>query len=129
MSVNYTFRRLNAADIFLMCKILGKIGVDEILKQLNDEKIKALFSGAKKRDTETDFISLGLYVAEKISNVLFANLAQCEAEIYQMLSQTSDLTVEQVKTMDAADFIGMVIAFIRKDEFRDFLSVASKSLK
>jgi hypothetical protein len=46
-----------------------------------------------------------------------------------MLSNTSNLTVNQVKELDFATFAEMVIDFIKKEEFKDFFRVASKLFK
>ena len=65
----------------------------------------------------------------EVADVIFNNIPKCENEIFQMLSQTSDLTVEQVKKLPFADFTEMVIDFIKKEEFRDFIKVVSKLFK
>jgi hypothetical protein len=43
-----------------------------------------------------------------------------------MLSQTSNLSVKQVETLDFPTFTEMVIDFVKKPEFRDFIKVVSK---
>ena len=65
----------------------------------------------------------------EIANVILGNLPKCEKEIFQMLSQTSNLTEKQVRALDMVTFFEMVIDFIKKDEFRDFIKVVSKLFK
>lgn len=122
----YTFRRLNSTDLFLMFKIIGKIGINEFTACFDGEAINRMLKMAKgKTDKETTSI-VGLSVILDIAGVICANLPKCEAEIYQMLSNTSDIPVEELKEMDMVAFAEMVIDFVKKDEFKDFIKVASK---
>lgn len=125
----YTFRKLNATDVFLMCKIIGKIGVNEFLGFFTEEENMAKLMECMKGDSKEGMMEFGFSIARDLANILLVNLPACENEFYQMLSQTSNLTTEQVKTLEMGDFIKMVIDFIRKEEFRDFLSVVVKSFK
>ena len=64
-----------------------------------------------------------------MADVIFKNLPKCEDDIIQMLSNTSNLTVAQVKKLSLAEFTEMVIDFIKKEEFKDFIKVVSKLFK
>ena len=120
----YTFRRLAATDVFLMSKIIGKIGVNEFAACFDRSDFMELVKkSAKKGDTLT---KVGLTVALEIANVIFSHLPKCEDDIYQMLSNTTGMTVNEVKALDFIVFTEMVIDFIKKEEFRDFLKVVSK---
>ncbi len=126
----YTFRKLNSTDMFLMFKIIGKIGVSEFTACFDKDTVKQMissFSNGKSNENATTMV--GIAVILEVANVIIGNLPKCEAEIYQMLANTSDLTVKQVKELDFATFTGMVIDFVRKDEFKDFIKVVSKLFK
>ena len=130
----YSFRLLGAPDIFLMSKIISKIGIREFKACFESEGIKSLIQNMmmeeKANGEDTNFISIGASVALEIASVILANLPNCENEIYQMLAQTSNLTVEEIKAPgNAAMFLEMVIDFIKKEEFRDFIKVVSKLFK
>ena len=133
----YKFRTLGGEDIFLMFKIIGKIGVKEFNAVFENDGIKGLvirLMGEKmaNADEGEDAPSVSVtYISAilEVADVLFNNIAKCEKEVFQMLSQTSDLSVEQVKKLPLADFTEMVIDFIKKDEFRDFIKVVSKLFK
>lgn len=129
----YTFRLLGAPDIFLMSKIIGKIGINEFKAIFETDGIKNLIMNTmidKQENDESgdsDFISVGAGVFLDIANVILGNLPKCEAEIYQILAQTSNLTVEEIKAPgNAVMFLEMVIDFIKKEEFRDFIKVVSR---
>lgn len=130
----YTFRLLGAPDIFLMAKIISKIGINEFKACFETDGIKNLIQNAaldaKEKDGNSDIISIGAGVFLEIANVILCNLPKCEAEIYQILAQTSNLTIDEIKAPgNAAMFLEMVIDFIKKEEFRDFIKVVSRLFK
>ena len=132
----YKFRLLGAPDIFLMSKIIGKIGVNEFKACFEADGIKDLVANMfvdQKKDgenAEPSIVSVGASVFLEMANTICSNLPKCETEIYQLLSQTSNLTVDEIKAPgNAVMFFEMVIDFIKKDEFKDFIKVVSKFLK
>ena len=130
----YTFRLLGAPDIFLMSKIISKIGINEFKACFESDGIKNLIQNAtmekKEEGEETNLVSIGAGVFLEIANVILGNLPKCESEIYQMLSQTSNLTVKEITAPgNATMFLEMVIDFIQKEEFRDFIKVVSRLFK
>ena len=121
----YTFRKLNSTDTFLMFKIIGKIGINEFTECLGDDMVKQIF---KRSENDENAGGLGgIAFILQLANVVIGNIPKCENEIYQMLSNTSNLTVEQVKGLDFTTFAEMVIDFIKKEEFKDFIKVVSRS--
>lgn len=124
ITVKYEFRKLASPDMFLMFKILGKIGVNEFADTFGKENIQKLLGGGAGA---VNFVqSVGIAVAFEMVNVILNNLPKCEHEIYQLLSNTSNLSVDEVKDLDMVTFTEMVIDFIKKPEFKDFTRVASK---
>ena len=130
----YTFRLLGAPDIFLMAKIIKKIGIKEFKACFESDGIKSLIQsaimGEKERGEDSNIISVGVGVALEIADVIIGNMSKCEDDIYQILSQTSNLTVDEIKAPgNATMFLEMVIDFIKKEEFRDFIKVVSRLFK
>ncbi len=125
----YTFRKLNSTDTFLMFKIIGKIGINEFTACFDRDAVKHMITSITGDDAGNANTLVGISVMLEIANVVVGNLPKCEAEIYQLLSNTSNLTVDEVKGLDFATFTGMVIDFIKKEEFRDFIGVVSRSFK
>ena len=118
----YTFRKLNGTDMFLMFKIFGKIGINELTQSINADFVKNITKNK-------DYMAAGVSIVLEMANVIITNLPKCEAEIYEMLSKTSNLSVEQVRELDFATFTEMVIDFIKKEEFKDFFKVVLRSFK
>lgn len=126
----YTFRKLEATDVFLMFKILGKIGINEFAECFGKESVQKMFGSLTGENGVTNFTqTMGIAVTLEVVNVVIGNLPKCEQEIFQMLSNTSNLTIDQVKKLDFPTFTGMVIDFVKKDEFKDFIKVVSTLFK
>lgn len=139
----YTFRTLGGGDVFLMFRIIGKIGVKEFNACFEHDGIKHLVAammgeklakakeneGEGEEEEETSYSVTYVTVILEVADVIFRNLPKCEDEIFQMLSQTSNLSVAQVKKLNLAQFTEMVIDFIKKEEFKDFIKVVSKLFK
>lgn len=126
----YTFRKLEATDVFPMFKILGKIGINEFADSFGKESVQKMLVSVTNEDGMKNFTTtMGIAVTLEVVNVILGNLPKCEQEIFQMLASTSNLKVEQVKKLDFATFTEMVIDFVKKEEFKDFIKVVSKLFK
>lgn len=126
----YTFRKLEATDVFLMFKILGKIGINDFADSFGKESVQKMLATVTSEDGMKNFTQMmGITVTLEIVNVILGNLPKCEQEIFQMLANTSNLKVEQVKKLDFPTFTAMVIDFVKKDEFKDFIKVVSVLFK
>ncbi len=133
----YTFRPLQAEDTFLMCKIIKAIGVKEFKACFENggiqEMVAQLMESALKEDEkdneqgdDSGIVKAGIAVFLDIADVIIGNLPKCENEIFQMLANTSNMSEKAIRKMGFADFFGMIIDFIKKEEFRDFIKVVSR---
>jgi hypothetical protein len=125
----YVFRPLSAVDVFPMFKIIGAIGINEFTACFEKDGVKNLIASVNGESGENLPSIIGISVVLEIANVIMGNIPRCENEIYQILSQTSNLSVAQIKKLDMAVFFEMVIDFIKKEEFKDFIKVVSKLFK
>lgn len=122
----WEFRKLNSRDIFPMMKIINKIGLNEFTACLESDSVKAIISGVQN-DGNASII--GLSVILEIANVVAGNLPKCEQDIFDMLANTSNMPKKQIMELGMAEFFEMVVDFVKKEEFRDFVKVASRLLK
>ena len=126
----YTFRPLQAEDTFLMCKIIKAIGIKEFkgcFEEGGIQEMMAQFMGGDQEEgNEAAVVKAGVAVFIDIADVILGNLPKCENEIFQMLASTSDMSEQAIRKMAFADFFGMVIDFVKKEEFRDFIKVVSR---
>lgn len=126
----YTFRRLNSTDMFLMFKIVGKIGINEFASCLEKDSVKKMIAKATRGESSEDATTMvGLSVILEMVNIIMCNLPKCEDEIYQMLSNVSGMKVDRIKKLDMCTFTEMVIDFIKKEEFKDFFKVVLRLFK
>lgn len=127
----YTFRKLSAPDVFLMAQIIGKIGVNEFTVCFQKDGIQNLIANMMENTGNSQNATVvGVSVVLEIANVICNNLPKCENEIYQMLAQVSGMTIDEIKAPgNAVMFFEMVVDFIKKEEFKDFLKVVSRLFK
>ena len=130
----YTFRKLSSDDMFLMFSIIKKIGLKEFKACFEGDSVKKLIaslmnSGETEKDnsgeTEKTLMSIGFSVGLDALDVLLGNIPKCKEEIYQLLSQTSNMSEEEIRS-DALLLVEMVIDFFKKAEFPAFIKVVSK---
>lgn len=137
----YTFRKLGAKDIVPMTRIIKNIGLKEFRTFLEGDgidKIMAMFK-SKSADEATDeatapsdeksIEAIGLSLALEVADIVFTNLEKCENDIFAFLASVAEMDVDDVRKLDLATFAEMVIDFFKKDEFKDFFKVVSRSFK
>lgn len=122
----YSFRELNATDVAPMCSIIGKIGINNFTKcfESSDELMKIFTDKSKSRETMTDLA--GIKIALDMANIIITHIPDCENDVFNLLSNVSGLPVNEIKTFKLATFTEMVLDFIKKEEFKDFIGVVSK---
>lgn len=120
----YTLRKLCADDIFPFCSIINQIGFKEIKGCFEKPEIKEMLLGEN-----ADASAVGLPIAMDIVGIIFANMEKCKGSLYQLLSQLSGLTKEEIAALDIDVFAEMIIDVVKKEEFKSFFKVASKLFK
>lgn len=126
----YTFRKLSAEDVFPMFNIISKIGIKEFKSFFEGDEYKNIVSTFKGETSNEEAVtSLGVSIIIELANILMCNLPKCRDDIFLLLSNTSNLTIEEIKALGMADFAEMVIDFVKKEEFGDFFKVVSKLFK
>lgn len=123
---NYELRSLNASDIFMMSKILSSIGIKEFRKCFDSENIGELVKGTKTEDAAA---KVGVAVMFDIAGIVLDNLPSCEKYVYAFLANLSGLKADEIAALPMAEFAEMVVDVIKKEDFRDFIKVVSRSFK
>lgn len=128
----YTFRRLSSTDVFLMFRIISKIGVNEFTTCFGKDSvintIKNMTDEQKQSDDGAMIATVSVML--EAANVILGNIGKCEREIYQMLANTSNLTIDEITAEgNGVLFLEMVVDFLKKEEFGDFFRVVSKLFK
>lgn len=122
--MEYTLRILKAKDLFLVTKIIDKIGYKEFKNALKGNDVL----NAIKKDSK-NLEKIGLEVVLEISGIIISNFDKCENELYALLSNLSGVDASEIKELDLADFTEMVVEVLKEPKNRDFIKVASKLFK
>ena len=125
---NYTLRSLKADDIFLVVKLVNKIGFKEMKGCFNSQEVKDAIAGAVS-GKEADLSTVGMTVMFEIASLILEHLPDCKNEIYALLSGLSGKAQTEIAEMPSGVFMQMVMDVIRKDEFRDFFQGVFASSK
>lgn len=123
----YTFRTLNASDVAPMCKIISKIGIDEFTKVFGSESVLKIITNAKDKKAITDVAGLQAFL--EVTNIILSHIPDCEDEIFTLLANVSGLKVDEIKAFDLASITRMIVEFVKKEEFKDFIGVVSELFK
>lgn len=134
----FELRNLTADDMFPMFQIISKIGVKEFKNCFSSPEAKnaiaaAMANRGKDESSEeseaADLNAVGVSIALDIASVILANIGNCKADIYQLLSQLSGMTVDEIAQLPMLTFTEMVIAVVKKEEFKDFFQAAARLFK
>lgn len=126
----YILSTPKATDIFTLASIIGKIGVNKFASVLKKEEVQALVKDvSKKKEINGEDMSMiaGIGVFTEIAQIILVGMPLCEEDIYKLLSNTSNLTIEEVKELDGVTFLEMIIDFFKRN--MDFIKAASKYVK
>ena len=131
MEKTYTLRNTNATDLFLLMRIVNKIGIKEVKSVFSSADIKSTLSEAVKKGEVTDDVALaiGVQAMLDIACVVVERMPDCEREIYQLLSNLSGMEVEEIAAVDAPVFVAMVMDVFKEPWFADFFSHLFGSFK
>jgi hypothetical protein len=125
----YTFRKLSSDDFFLMVSILGKIGIKELKNCFQGESLESVLASFRgSGDDEKALVAVGVAVGFDAVDVILRNLPKCKNEIYALLAQVSGMTEDEIRK-DMILFTEMLVDFVKKEEFPDFIKVVSKLFK
>lgn len=116
MEKKYELRSPKADDMFLMFRILSKVGVKNLKNCFSTGDVMAALHGEGKKDSE----AVGLSVALEIASVLMEHMEDAKKDIFTFLSNLSGMKVSEIAALEMADFAQMVIEVIQLEGFRDF---------
>lgn len=126
----FELRQLTADDIFPMFQIISKIGVREFKSCFESEEVRnAIMDMASGAKDQGKVNAIGLTVAVDIACVIISNLYKCKDDIYQLLSQLSGMKTKEIASLPMPTFLEMIIAVVKKEEFKDFFQGVTKLLK
>lgn len=121
MEKKYQLRNPKAEDIFVMFRIISKIGISNIKKIFNAQYVKEIMENAgEKNGDEKKPEAIGMYIVFDIASTILENLDHAKDDIYAFLARLSGLKEAEIADLEAADFADLVIETIQLEGFRDF---------
>lgn len=125
----YEFKELKATDVFLIVALIKRIGLNSFKDVVIRDNVlmQLVQNGENKEDKEVDYFEIGSALMDVVQ-VILERIADCEDIIYKMLSNCSNLSVEQVKDLNADVFIQMIVDYVKKEEFVGFFKQAMNLL-
>lgn len=120
-------RQLTSKDIFPMCQIIKKIGIDEFKQCFSTPEIAKLMTedgGSGKIANQ-----IGITIMFDLVSIIVGNLPKCKEEIYTFLASLTGTSSNELEEISLADFTQLIIDLVQKEEFKDFIGVVSKLFK
>ncbi len=114
------FRKLKFQDVFAMSRIIKKTGIKEEIKGLFQEKTEK--SGKDNIEISQD---QGLQLAV----ILFENIYRAEDEIYDFISDLSEIKREVIIEMSFEETIKLLSSFGKMEGIGNFFKSASKLMQ
>lgn len=125
--MEFELRRMTSADIFPLCTIIKKIGIDEVKKVINSPELMKLISDTKGKENQIEKVTIELTL--DIVSLVVGNLPKCENDLYKFLASMTKKSEKELREISPADFLDLVIAVIKHEDFADFFKRASQLLK
>ena len=129
--MEYTLRKVNATDIFTVTTIISKIGIREFKSCLKGEDtinlISSLFDKENEANNDAALSAVGISVVFDIVGVVLGNMEKCKDDIFNLLSNLSNIPKNEIATLDGEVFMDMLLTAIQ-DNSKVFIGVASKLL-
>lgn len=123
----YKLRKLKASELFPMLNIFKKIGLKNFTGLLQNEDIRNLIvklkNGRAGEIAEDELVGVGSIVFE-MAQIILDGAVNCENELFTIISNVSNLTVDEVKELDIDVLFEMIVDLIKEN--KDFIKAVSK---
>lgn len=121
----YTLRELEGNDLFLMVRIVSKIGIDRLKNCMEAASVKKAIGTmmdeqANAEDKEAALNSVGMLVIMEVASAVLERLPDCQEEIYTLLASVSGMKRDDIAHMKLIPLTRMIKEFFKKPEFPDF---------
>lgn len=148
----YTMRKLSSKDLSPMLKVLKKLNFKKLKDVFKDINLKAIIEATNNKnnsnndviaDSEEDstenvqetsqkeinLVEIGKDVIFDMFPILLDSIDEAIPEINKLLAGVIEQDVEIVENMDLGTYFNLLYDFIHKEEFMDFIKVASRFMK
>ena len=124
-------RKLQATDLFIIVKIINTLGIKKIKESIDIDEIKNAREKIKEDGSNTNDVykEIGTKVIMSIIDVVIENLPLIEDDLFKFMGNLANVKPDEIAKMDIGDFMDLLIAIIKKEEFKDFFGRALRLTK
>ena len=124
--MEFELRKLQASDLFALAKIIKGIGLSKIKDAIDVNAIVAAKKSETSENAAETATRLGVDIVTSVLGIIVENLENIENDVYRFAGSVANMKPADVAKMDIGDFIDLITAICRKEEFADFFKRASK---
>lgn len=125
--MNYELKQLNSTHLFSMFRLISKFGIENFKGIFSDIQGSINSNGEVDKDKLAQ--QVGMEIIFSAVSIIVSNLGNCEKEVFDFLSNVSNLTVEEIAELPIDVLASMIIDVIQKEEFKGFFLAVSKLFK
>jgi len=145
----FVLRDLKAMDVWQLVRILTKLGLKDLRKNINPDLLKAAdWKEPTMIDPEGNEVPLprekwterqiDMETAAEMANdellwsildILMSNIENCEHDVNKLLAMGTGTSPEAIREMDANDYMTLIVTYVTREGFRDFFMHAWKLLQ
>lgn len=122
-------RTLKGDDIFVMTSIIGKIGVRNVMACMNTMEVQEVLKSGENLDEDSLKEKIGSLIIYGILDVILVNMEKCSNDINRLMARLYDMAEKDMKDIEAADYLDMLIDVVKSENFADFFKRACESAK
>ena len=124
-------RKLQATDLFIIVKIINTLGIKKIKESISIDEIKNAREKIKEDNSNKNEVykEIGTNVIMSIVDVVIENIPLIEQDLFNFIGNLASVKSEEIAKMDIGDFMDLLIAIIKKEEFKDFFGRALRLTK
>ena len=134
-------RKPKSTDLFIVGKIIGKIGLKNIIACINSKELMELrakmikdneVTDKKGKVTQKDFTDsqLNLYGIEVVANIgdlILNNLENVKDDVNRYISNLTELSIKEIEDLSIVPYAEILMTIIKEPDFVDFIKVVLKS--
>ena len=125
----YELRVLKADDLFVMLKIINKIGLQEVRECFNSVEVKQALSNSANGKDEAFVSAVGMRIMFDVASLIVAKLPDCKTDLYAFLASLSGMKEKEIAELSMVTFYDILIDVFKKEEFKDFFQRLVGSFK
>jgi hypothetical protein len=120
----FELKPLKTADVFIMARLVGKLGVGTFLSSLDKETIEKITKMKDAPELMKDISTAAASV--KIINIILANSDKVMPELMELLGHATGMSETEIMDLPAADFVDLLDAFFSRADTWDFFTRVSQ---